>query len=285
MSKMRGLVKYAGGKTRISPWLIENFPPDYENMIYIEPFLGGGSVLLNKKPSVLEYANDLDYALYNLWDQLQVNYITLSKRLSQEKYEVATFERAAQYVNMLPSCQIPGVIYGLEEAASYYIVKRMSRGGLGKDFAWSDRKRGGKPGDVNAWETALANLGKISKRVEDVRFECKDAITYISPLVDKLSRSVFSCYPIFIYVDCPYLHSTRKSKKLYQHEFSEQQHIELANVLNNLPKNVNIMISGYESTLYHAIYPTWKVIKKEFICDAGQTKKKTKRVEQIWINY
>lgn len=44
----------------------------------------------------------------------------------------------------------------VELGAHEYIVRNMSRGRLGKDFAWSERLRGGKPGDVNAYENNLA---------------------------------------------------------------------------------------------------------------------------------
>jgi DNA adenine methylase len=39
--------------------------------VYIEPFLGGGSVLLAKVPSPVEIINDLNPDLSNLWQVLK----------------------------------------------------------------------------------------------------------------------------------------------------------------------------------------------------------------------
>lgn len=37
------LIKMFGGKWYLADWIISLFPVNYENMTYIEPFLGGGS--------------------------------------------------------------------------------------------------------------------------------------------------------------------------------------------------------------------------------------------------
>ncbi len=52
----------------------------------------------------------------------------------------------------------------LARAVAFPVRNRMSRGGLGEDFAWSERLRGGRPGDLNAWETFKAALPAIVQR-------------------------------------------------------------------------------------------------------------------------
>jgi len=50
-----------GGKSRLKKRIVdEYFPKDYENMIYVEPFIGAGSVYFYKEPSKKEVINDLD---------------------------------------------------------------------------------------------------------------------------------------------------------------------------------------------------------------------------------
>jgi len=49
-----------GGKKRLKRRIIGMFPKDYENMTYVEPFVGAGHVLYGKKPSVKEVINDKD---------------------------------------------------------------------------------------------------------------------------------------------------------------------------------------------------------------------------------
>jgi DNA adenine methylase len=50
-----------GGKSRLKKRIVEEyFPKDYENMIYVEPFIGAGSIYFFKEPSKKEVINDLD---------------------------------------------------------------------------------------------------------------------------------------------------------------------------------------------------------------------------------
>jgi len=79
-----------------------------------------------------------------------------------------------------------------------------------------------------------------------------------------------------IYADPPYVSEARDHGKDYRYEFSVDDHIELAKVLNEVAGPV--VISGYHSELYDDLYSGWKVAE----CKA-QTVGNTKRTEVIWI--
>ncbi len=56
-----------GGKTKLSKFIVSKLPTGYENMIYVEPFVGGGSIFFRKKTSKKEVINDLDKDIYNMF--------------------------------------------------------------------------------------------------------------------------------------------------------------------------------------------------------------------------
>jgi DNA adenine methylase len=71
---LRPIVGRIGGKSRLKKKIISMFPDNYENMIYAEPFVGGGSIFFYKNPSKKEIINDIDknvidvYKLFKKYD-------------------------------------------------------------------------------------------------------------------------------------------------------------------------------------------------------------------------
>lgn len=55
-----------GGKSKLKKKLIKYFPTNYEDMTYIEPFFGAGSLFFYKEPSKKEVINDLDKNIFIL---------------------------------------------------------------------------------------------------------------------------------------------------------------------------------------------------------------------------
>lgn len=55
-----GLFRRMGGKYLLKTTIMKYLPDNYQDMIYVEPFVGGGSVFFKKEPSKIEVINDLD---------------------------------------------------------------------------------------------------------------------------------------------------------------------------------------------------------------------------------
>jgi DNA adenine methylase len=66
----RPLLRYFGGKWMLAPWVISHFPVHSK---YIEPFGGGGSILLSKSVVHAEIYNDLDSDIVNLFSVVRSN--------------------------------------------------------------------------------------------------------------------------------------------------------------------------------------------------------------------
>lgn len=258
MMKLRPLVKIHGGKYYLASWIISHFPPEYCKYSYCESFIGGGSVFLQKKSSVIvEYINDLDSNLIALWKFIRAgNYSSLNKLT----YGQETFDKALAGDYPLPIRE--------------YIVRRMSRGGMGKTFSWSDRLRGGIPGDVNAWNTALEQLPLIKERLKNTSISNEDALEFIDA-----HNTYFSLH----YVDPPYLHKTRTASNVYSNEMSEKDHEELLHLLDG--HRGKIILSGYDSKLYRDKLSNWNFKTKNIVNHSSQSKKKQQRTECLWMNY
>lgn len=268
---MKSFFKCHGGKYYLSKWIISYFPRKYKNYLYIEPYAGGASVLLNKKPSYIEIINDLNPGIYRLWKVLKENCDIFADRLKEIKYTEENFELAKNDYWFNFGNEI-------DMAINEFVLRRMSRGGLCESFAWSERKRGGKPGDQNAWENSIKFLPILSSRIKKVNVHIEPAIKLINRF--NLNKNL----PKLIYADPPYLDETRVSKTAYgEYEMSCEQHINLAKAL--LSFDGKVLISGYRSALYDDLYKGWLRAEKAIANHASQRKKKQKKIECLWMNY
>jgi len=270
MTKLRPAFKIHGGKYYLANWVVENFPEGYENLDYIEPFSGAASVLLNKNPTVkpvVEILNDLHSGVAAIHKTLRDESEAFIKKLRNVTYSERVFTREFNRQNTQFDNEF-------DFALNEFIVRRMSRGGLKKAFAWSDRERGGKPGDVNAWETIIDMLPEIADRLKEVFIFNKPAIQVISS---------FNSENALCYCDPPYVPETRVSTDAYELEMTIDDHIALASTLKSFRGKV--VLSGYPSTLYKRLYKDWRCIKKKIANHSSQQKAKSVKVECLWLNY
>lgn len=260
------IVKIHGGQHKVKKWVIDHFPHNYENMRYLETCVGGGSIILNKKRSVGESICDIDYNLFSIYRAVQHNTKLFQDDLREIPYSQESFTLALQNKYSQP--------------ANEYVLRRMSRGGLMRHFAWSNRLRGGRPGDENAWINSIENLEKISQRLQGVEISHCGIMTALR---------ILAPYHDFIYIDPPFLPETRVSKKCYRHEMTTEDHEDMLMMISGYGDFDNhkkyILLAGYSNQLYDHYLKGWNTHKITVTNHSGQTKKKGKRELCLWANF
>jgi DNA adenine methylase len=254
-----GLLKYPGGKSYLADWIMSHFPCGWTT--YVEPFVGGGAVLLSVDAKRQRVAGDLDAGLISLYREVQQLSPSFLEKVRSLKYCQDTFDewRAAG-----------GTMTQEDLAVKTLVTRRFSRGGSGTAFAWSARLRGGQPGDLNAWENFVARLPSISRQLRGVEFCCEDAVTLMSAY--DLPETLF-------YLDPPYVHETRVSTQLYTYEMTLADHRRLVAAVATL--RGACIISGYSHPLYDSL--GWRRVTKDMPCHQSQSSEKPRREEVLWI--
>ena len=261
-------MKWHGGKYYLAEQIIRMMPP---HVHYVEPYFGAGHVLFRKEHNgVSEVVNDIDGDLMAFWDVVscQPMFDNMLRRLrlvpfSEHVFEAACVDRPRGKV---------------ARAVDFFIKYRQSRQGLGKDFATlsRNRTRGGMNEQVSAWLGAIELLPAASERLRRVVVLNRSAIDVINQQDGE--NTLF-------YLDPPYLHSTRKSKKAYKFEMDESQHAELLATL--LTVKGKFILSGYRSDMYDSAAAVGNLWRTDIAIDNKSSGAKVKEIktECLWTNF
>ena len=262
---LRPPVKWYGGKRYLASRIIEKFPP---HRVYLEPFGGGASVLLNKPPVEVETYNDLDKRITRLFRVLREQGQAFVEQAKFVLYSQIEFEDAEDY---------PSGATDLQMALCDFIRWRQSFGGKGQSWSYTTgRARGGMAGDVNAWWTAIEMLPQIIERLRRVQIICQ-------PATEAIER--FDHKEGLIYCDPPYVHGSRSngSTDVYGVEMSDADHRQLAATLRAC--DAKVVLSGYPSPLYNELYAGWRVESFDIANHAAGGKSKARETECLWLNF
>jgi DNA adenine methylase len=159
-----------GGKNKLKKRIVDGyFPDDYENMIYVEPFLGAGSIYFYKNPSKKEVINDLDETIYNLIKGFQKYDATKIKNDVDGEYNKKEFEKIKQWN---PSNEYGNFIRNL-------ILARMSFLSNGISFK-GDRKINS---NFEGYKERLKNTIILNKDYKEVikKYDSPDTFFYLDP--------------------------------------------------------------------------------------------------------
>lgn len=263
---MKSIFRYPGSKWSVAKWVIQHFPPVYEKMVYLEPFVGSGAVFFNKNPSAVETINDLDGNVVNLFRVLRERPDELKRALeltpySREEYDLSfepcddPLEKARRY--MVRTTQAIGAKMHNDEKCGWRNHKQMKIGGTACKWA----------GITETIDTAAARLRGDTTHL--VQIERMDALR----LIERYNNA-----DVLMYLDPPYLRSTRKSGALYKNEMDEGDHHELLSLI--VKSRAKIVISGYDSELYNHALQGWQTDRT-----MSQTTSAQMAQEMIWMNF
>jgi len=258
---------YCGGRFSIGKWIIRHFPSHYT---YVEPFGGGASVLLQKRPAPCEIYNDLDSEIVNFFRVLQdaEQRKTLITRLSLTPHSREEYTQASRVDDEEPVTRACALFIrswqGIGPAAT-----RKHRS------AWSVSTT---TSSLSKSLNAIENLPAVVERLRCVHLEHR-------PAIDLIKRH--DNPETLLYVDPPYLFSTRSgdshaSHDNYRHEMDDEAHMELLALLKK--SKSMIVLSGYPSTLYDSTLARWRRQEKSTYTDGAGMKKKKPVTEVIWMN-
>lgn len=259
---MHPLLRYYGGKFLINGKII-NLMPDCVK--YVEPYCGGCSILLNRSRVRDECANDLDKDLIRFYQTVQRDSAELIEFLKGYDFSKHSFDEAPSLTNS----DSP-----IESAAGYLIANRMSYGGLGANYTWSEVTRRGIPRFAATWNTVLnETLPDFAKRIRNVLFLNVPAIKLITEIDGK---------DTLFYLDPPYHPETRVTRNTYKHEMTHADHVAMLEAVQG--HESHIMISGYHCPLYDDALKGWMCKEFDVAVNLPIQGQQTRRTECLWIN-
>lgn len=261
---MRAVFRYPGSKWSIAQWIISHFPENYEKMVYLEPFAGSGAVFFNKRPSAVETINDLDSDIVNLFYVLRNRPNELKEALLLTPYSREEYDKSFELTDE-----------PIEKARRYMVKTTQAIGAkLNGKCGWRNHKQSKIGGTACKWAGITDTIDAAAARLRGsttnlVQIEHMDALQLIAR---------YNTPEALIYLDPPYVRSSRKSGALYRHEMNDEQQVQLLKLISS--SRAKIIISGYRNEMYDKYLHDWEN-------DSTMSQKTSTAMaeEVIWMNY
>jgi len=223
--RLRNPFYYAGSKWRNAREIIKLFP---EHKTYVEVFGGTLAILLNKKRSWREIANDINDEIFTFYKVLLTDY---ERFIEKVRWFVASEKLLYFFKNYKPENE-------LMKAVRFFFLHTIA-------FSGNERATFAVR-HVNRAIQKLPSLEKIRKRLEHVQILNRDFREIITRYDSK---------DTLFYLDPPYY---KIGDELYAHYFSYQDHEDLANLLRSIQGK--FVLSYNNSEIIRELY-SWANIK------------------------
>jgi site-specific DNA-adenine methylase len=253
MQKKKKQIKISKPKKIQKFDIISEFPENYKELVYCEPFCGCCGTFLRKEQSKISILNDVNVGIYTLIKTLQNNEKHFSNKIKSIKFNQSTFKSELNKKEFKNE---------IEYSINQYILHRMSRASMCKTYSWSSSKK--NQTDCCSWNTSIDNFSLISEKLNGV-------FVYNKPAIEILKN--FNCDNAFLYCDMPCYCGSKCIKTAYKPEMDEKDHIEFSKLV--LKFNGKILLHNLESNFYKKLY---KNLNRKKIINKN-------RVEYIWKNF
>lgn len=268
--KIRPFVKWAGGKGSLIPQLNNFYPYELKNGIierYIEPFVGGGAVLIDilQKYDIQEvYAFDINIDLINSYNVIKSNVEELINNLKQieaEYLQLGQEERKNYFYNIrneYNNYELEENEQNIQRAAQFIYLNRTCFNGL-----YRVNKNGKFNVPIGSYKNPTIcdeeNLRQLSQLIQNVQFQHGD----YSKSMEYVTENTF------VYFDPPYrpLNVTSGFTSYTKEDFNDENQRELARFYGELNvRNAKLMLSNSnpkninkEDTFFDNIYQGFNI--------------------------
>ena len=268
--KIRPFVKWAGGKGSLISQLNNFYPYELKNGIierYIEPFVGGGAVLIDilQKYDVQEaYAFDINIDLINSYNVIKNNVedlITNLKQMETEYLQLEQEERKNYFYNKRDEYNnytLEENEHSIQRAAQFIYLNRTCFNGL---YRVNKAGKFNVPMGSHKNPTICdeENLRNLSKLIQNVQFQYGDYRRSMEYVTENT----------FVYFDPPYrpLNVTSGFTSYTKEDFNDENQKELAEFYRELnEQNAKLMLSNSnpkntnkEDTFFDNIYQGFNI--------------------------
>ena len=258
-------IPYFGGKITLGPAIaqvIEGIPHGH----YVEPYAGSAAVLLARSvPAKHETLNDLDGRLMTFWRVLRDHPEELIRACALTPHSRAEYE----------ACRDAGEeeCGDVESARRTWVTLTQARAGSQAKTGWRHYIDPSGPTSMPGYLAGYVDrMAAVTERLRSVSLECRPALD----LIERYGRSP----DVLLYVDPPYLGTTRASRGYRLEMPGQAEHLELSSVLHDC--EAAVVLSGYPDQLYDSLYEGWERV--EMSASTGQGGTWANRTEVLWVN-
>lgn len=248
------ILRWPGAKWRMADWIVSLLPV---HSVYVEPFFGSGAVFFSKRPSGTETINDIDSNIVNLFRVVRESADELAKLIEMTPYSREELELCKD---------ISG--NDIERARRFLVRVWQSYGGKTYcNTSWA-HDRTNTVFRPKYWGKLPDRLVDTVERIRMAQIENMNALE----LIEMYNRE-----NTLLYVDPPYLKSTRTNLH-YKCEFaSTEEHGELLKLLRK--HKGAVIVSGYDHELYNEELTGWEKRSMRVATNNGGSAE-----EVIWLN-